>query len=431
MKLASALLRLLLALSLALPSSCMTSRGTELDDPDSSLAPQAVRVTRLPGEWLQLEFEPVPLDPAWEQMDEEEIQGVLADFLQCTEAMSEFSVVPALASATPARAPWEARLRAEFVARYGPARLPLPDSLQRSPLYLALKLSPRYMGAGFRDAARELFRSPLFLASVALSVLVYFAAWLMPEPLFSKSFAAVLTARLALAVGLLELRNVALAVLELYREAQSARTLEEIEAVAERFGRALGGTALRVLVMVASFGVAKALPKLPPGGLGPLLSPPRFAVAGGLMFQASTTAQVVADGTIVLAGAAVGTVGSAAGSACDDGSDKKEGYQWHHLATDKNTSSTDSGGPWTPLFQQLFTRAGMGLSDPENLAYLAGHQGPHPEEYHAEVYQRLKAALRGCFTASQCKIRLVDELRKIRSEVCSPGSFLHRLATRS
>ncbi len=388
-----------------------------------------MRVTRLPGERLQLDFEPVPPDPAWELVSEEEVRAVLADFLQCTEEPAQFSVVPALASSPRALAPWEARLRAEFLARYGPPLLPLPGSLERSPLFMALRLSPRYMGAGLRDAARELFRSPLFIASVTLSVLVYFAAWLMPEPLFSKSFAAALTARLALAVGLLELRNVALALLQLYREAQAARTMAEIEAIAERFGRALGGTALRVLIMVASFGIAKALPDVPPGGLGPLLSPPRFAVAGGLTFQASSTAQVVADGTIVLAGAAVGTAGSAAGSACDDGTTKKDGYQWHHLATSRHGTTTDNGGPWTPRFKRLFARAGMSIDDRANLVHLADHQGPHPEAYHAEVYRRLEAALEGCGSAPQCKARLVEELRRIGDEVCTRGSVLHRLLT--
>jgi hypothetical protein len=429
MKLASTLLRLLLALCLALPSSCATPRGGESDEQDVRPEPQAVRVTRLSGERLQLDFEPVPLDPAWEQVSAEEIRSVLADFLRCEEEPAQFSVVPALASSPRAFAPWEARLRAEFLAKYGPPLLPLPNALERSPLFMALRISPRYMGAGIRDAARELFHSPLFLASVTLSILVYFAAWLMPEPLFSKSFAAALTARLALAVGLLELRNVALAVLQFYREAQAARTMAEIEAVAERFGHALGGTALRVLIMVASFGIAKMLPDVPPGGLGPLLSPPRFAVAGGLTFQASSTAQVVADGTIVLAGAAAGTAGAAAGSACDDGTPKREGYQWHHLATDKH-DSPNAGGPWTPLFQQLFAQAGMGLNNPENLAHLADHQGPHPEAYHKEVYQRLKTALAGCRTVSQCQSRLVKELRRIRSEVCTPGSSLHQLVTK-
>ncbi|WP_224369076.1 AHH domain-containing protein [Hyalangium versicolor] len=430
MKRASVLLRLLLALCLALPSSCATSRGREADDSALLQPTEAVRVTLLPGERLQLDFPPTPPAPDWEQVSEEDVRALLADFLRCTEVLSDFSVVPAVASGLAVPAPWEARLRGEFLARYGPARLPLPSSLQRSPLYMALKLSPRYMGAGFRDAAQELFRSPLFIASVTLSILVYFAAWLMPEPIFSKSFAAMVTARLALAVGLLELRNVALAALQLYREAQAAKTMAEIEAVAERFGRALGGTALRVLVMVASFGVSKVLPNGPSGGLGSLLSPPRFAAGGGLMFQASTTAHVVSDGTIVLAGAALGTAGSAASSACDDGSQRKDGYRWHHLATDKNEKSALNGGPWTPLFERLFTTAGMALDDPENLVHLAAHQGPHPEEYHREIYQRLETALSDCRTVSQCRKRLINELRRIRSEVCTQGSFLHRLITK-
>ncbi|KFE71256.1 putative lipoprotein [Hyalangium minutum] len=295
---------------------------------------------------------------------------------------------------------------------------------------MALRLSPRYMAPGFRDAAREMFRSPLFLASVTLSIIVYFSAWMLPEPLFSKAFAATLTARLALAVGLLELRNVALACLQLYREAQAAKTLKELEAIAERFGRALGGTALRVLVMVASYGVAKALPNVPPGGLGPLLNPPRFAMAGGGVVQSASTAHVVADGTLAIAGAALGTAASGVGRACSDGSQKKDGHQWHHLATDKNEASATRGGPWTPLFQRIFARAGMDLNDPANLVYLAGHQGPHPAAYHEAVYRTLLNAIARCSSVSECRSKLVTALEGLARDVCTPGSRLHQLATK-
>lgn len=134
----------------------------------------------------------------------------------------------------------EEALRAQFVSKYGPPLLPLPEVLERSRLYMALKLSPRYMAPGVREAAQEMFKSPVFRASVALSMLVYLVAWTAPEPFFSKTFAAAMTVRLAMVVTFLELRNVALACLQLYREAEAARTLEELEAVAERFGRALG-----------------------------------------------------------------------------------------------------------------------------------------------------------------------------------------------
>jgi hypothetical protein len=91
-------------------------------------------------------------------------------------------------------------------------------------------------------------------------VLVYFCAWLAPEPFFSKAFAAALTVRLSLLVGLVELGRVAVACLHLYREAEAATTPEELEAAAERFGKSIGGTALRVLVVVASLGLPTGVP---------------------------------------------------------------------------------------------------------------------------------------------------------------------------
>jgi len=421
----SRFLRLLLALPLALSSSCATFESGERD-----VRPATVRHTWLSAEHLQLDFEPLPPQLSPELMSEEQAHALLAAFFHSFPEDPQFQLIPASASSAGTPAPWERKLRAEFLKHYGASRLPLPHSLQHSPLFMALRMSPRYMGPGIRDAAQQMFRSPIFLASVALSVLVYFSAWVLPEPFFSKAFAATLTARLAFVVGLIELRNVALACLQLYRDAQAARTQKELEAVAERFGRALGGTALRVLIAVASFGVARGLPNVPPGGLGPLLGPPRYSMAGGLSFQSASTAHVVADGTIVLAGAILGTAGSAMSSACTDGSQKKEGYQWHHLATDKNESSPLRGGPWTPLFEQLFAKAGMHLDDPANRVYLAGHLGPHPEQYHREIYGRLEEALRGCRAVSQCKSQLLEELRMLRSEVCTPGSPLHRLLTK-
>jgi hypothetical protein len=424
---------LLVALFLAaVSSSCATPQVGISEGGDRQTQPAAVHVTRLADDQFQLHFEPAPAGLTLGAMREEEARALLAEFNQAFPETPPFELVPVLASPAGAPARWELRLRAEFLARYGPPLLPMPKSLERSPLFMALKLSPRYMAPGFRDAARELFRSPLFVASVTLSIIVYFSAWMLPEPLFSKAFAATLTARLALVVGLLELRNIALACLQLYREAQAARTLKEIEAIAERFGRALSGTAFRVLVMVASFGVAKALPNVPPGGLGPMLSPPRFAMAGGGVIHSANTAHVVADGTLVIAGAALGTAASSAvGSACTDGSQQKDGHHWHHLATDKNEKSTTRGGPWTPQFQRIFAMAGMDLNDAANLVYLKGHQGPHPEAYHKEIFRRLRDAVEGCVSRSDCRSKLVAALQGIARDVCTPGSRLHELATKA
>ena len=287
------------------------------------------------------------------------------------------------------------------------------------------------MGAGVREAARELFSSPVFLSSVALSVLVYFAAWMAPEPLFTKAFAAALTLRLALAVGVLELTQLARACVRLYQEAQAARTVEELEAVAERFGMAMGGTGLRVLVMVASMGVGRGLPQVPQGGVGALLRSPRYAMAGGATLEGATTVQMVADGTIIVAGVAAGTAASLVGSACTDGSEKKDGHQWHHLATNKNAASTVGGGPWTPLFETLFARAGMNLNAAENLVYLKGHKGPHPEAYHEAVYERLQFAVARCRSREQCRDELLRALKRLSEEVCTTGSRFYQLATKT
>jgi hypothetical protein len=287
------------------------------------------------------------------------------------------------------------------------------------------------MGEGVREAARELFSSPLLVSSVALSVFVYFAAWLAPEPVFTKAFVATLTLRLSLAVGALELARVAWACLQLYQEADAARTVRELEAAAERFGRAMGGTGLRVLMLVASMGVARGLPEVPEGGLGALLRAPRYSLPGGLSMEGTMAVRMVADGTVIVAGAAAGTAVATAGSACTDGSELQDGYHWHHLATNKNEVSTLNGGPWTPLFEEFFKLAGMGLDAAENLVYLKGHKGPHPEAYHREVFRRLNLATEDCGTTSQCRRKLQEALRMIAEEVCTPGSLLHQLATKS
>ncbi|MFL5358536.1 AHH domain-containing protein [Archangium sp.] len=431
------LLRVALALCMVLPASCITPREASVEEVRPRMQPKTVKVRELSGDALRLVFEPVAPDPALEQLRVEEARAVLAAFDAAfpREEGRGVRLVRALAetggSGEGGPAEWEQRLREEFVARYGAPGFPLPQSLETSPVFLALKLSPRYMGAGVRDAARELFSSPLFLSSVALSVLVYFAAWVAPEPLFTKAFVAALTLRLSLLVGAMELGQFARVCVRLYQEAQAASTVAELEASAEHFGRAMGGTGLRVLMFVASMGVARGLPQVPKGGLGVLLRAPRYALPGGMTMEGTATVHMVADGSIVVTGVAAGTAAATVGGACADGSESKDGYHWHHLATNKNEISTAQGGPWTPLFERIFAKAGMSLDAAENLVYLAGHKGPHPEEYHSEVYQLLDTALGDCRSVAQCKSKLVRVLKKMADEVCTPGSSLHQLVTKT
>jgi len=337
---APSLLRVTLALSLTLSTACATSRQQLPTDDgrqqvQSSTAnrtkstagahqqeraradertwaePLPVLIDALPENRLRLSYPASAHHSDLAKLDVEEIRPLLA-------ALGSFRphvrprlrlMLEAPGATGPTQgtaAPWELRLREEFFSQYGPALLPLPESLETSRLFLALKLSTRYMNDGIREAAQELFSAPVFLTSVSLSVLVYFAAWLAPEPFFSKAFAAALTVRLSLMVGLVELGQLARACLGLYQEAEAATTPQELEAAAERFGKLLGGTTLRVLVVVASLGVPQVLPKVPEGGLWLLLSPLRHAPASGRALESIASVQVVADGSLVITGVAAG-----------------------------------------------------------------------------------------------------------------------------
>ncbi|HEX8438866.1 AHH domain-containing protein [Archangium sp.] len=338
----------------------------------------------------------------------------------------------------------EKRVREQYEALYGPSSVPLPVTLEGARWFQALKLSPRYMHEGVREAAVEMFSSPTVVLSVAMSMMLYMSAWAAPEPLFSKALAAAVTIGLLMTYTATELYNVGLACLNLYREAEAARTVEQLEMAAERFGKTIGGVGLRVLVTVAGAKLTKGLPEVPKGGIWARLSPPRFSFAGGgsqggFVIGAGARAQVtVADGTVVLMGVSANTTVSATSAAvasarmtgaCRDASDKADA-KGHHIATDKNDKSDASGGPWTPRFEELFERAGVSLNDPANMVYLIDHQGPHPEAYHREIYRRLEDALGTCQTQADCRPKLVEELDRLAADICKPGSRLNRLATR-
>src|SRR5262249_2804491 len=114
-----------------------------------------------------------------------------------------------------------------------------------------------------------------------------------------------------------EIKNVAVAWLRLEDESEAARDFSELEEAAKNFGHAIGGTALRVLVMLATIFVGKALPspKAPagggPGGMAP-------APAGGPRIPIPAEAveiKVMADGSIVVLGPkTVTTTGAMMGS---------------------------------------------------------------------------------------------------------------------
>jgi hypothetical protein len=103
----------------------------------------------------------------------------------------------------------------------------------------------------------------------------------------------------------------------------------------------------------------------------------------------------------------------------------------HHIATVENKTSPASGGPWTPQLKKLFDKAGMSMEHPANKVRVPGHKGPHPKEYHEEVFQRLGDALKGCETTAQCQEALKQELGKLALDLKTLGSRLNKLITRT
>lgn len=174
--------RMAVALGLFLSVSCVTSPERLPPEGRSPARPTVVRTSTLPEGALRLAFEPLAAELALERVRVEEARAVLAAFHDSfpREEGRRFRLVST--ATRPGSAQWEQRLREEFVSRFGAPEVALPGALETSPVLLALKLSPRYMGEGVREAARELFSSRVFLSSVVLSVLVYFAAWVAPEP---------------------------------------------------------------------------------------------------------------------------------------------------------------------------------------------------------------------------------------------------------
>jgi hypothetical protein len=284
------------------------------------------------------------------------------------------------------------------------------------------------MAAGIREAAQVLFNDPVFITAVVASVVLYLGAWAAPEPFFSKSAAATVTLWLAMYFTVAELRLVGQVVWRLYKEAGQSHSLQELEAAAEHFGRTAGGVVLRVLVMVAGWGLGKTLPPMSRGGGPGGVSLAADSVLTGELSVAAV--EVMADGSLVALGVGLGTSASTSQrGVCGDGR-SQDGSERHHIATVRNRESEVRGGPWTPRFEELFAEAGMSMEDPANTVFLRGHYGPHPEEYHRAIFERLRLAMRSCRSTESCQRLLKAELRRIADDICTPGTLLNRLITK-
>jgi hypothetical protein len=182
-----------------------------------------------------------------------------------------------------------------------------------------------------------------------------------------------------------EIRLAAQALYALHDASHSAQSADAIAAAAEQFGRAASGTVVRILAMIASRYAARALPNVPQGGFRsltfrPLATPDGALLAGSI---AVTTATVMANGSVVLSGAAVGSALSSFGGGSLCSFERRPGYEEHHIATVANSISSRTGGPWTPQFKTLFARAGTS-EDRLNKVRLMG-TGGRTGAYHQEI----------------------------------------------
>jgi hypothetical protein len=255
-----------------------------------------------------------------------------------------------------------------------------------------------------------------------------------PEPL-TKLVAIALTASLIAYLGTGPVWHMGKAFLRLMEESKHARNFTELEGAGHRFGKVLGANGTRVLVLVAlaALGGKNALaaqgPKLPGAAQATL----RAQMEGGFQWSAALSGEVQslsipAAGVlnITLAPTAVAAVALGNGGGIQG---DPEG-PIHHICTNKNELSEASGGPWTPLFEDVFAKAGMSLDDSANLVRIKGHQGPHPREYHQEVLDRIQRATEGCRGVARCRSALEEELARIARELTTPGTRLRKLLTK-
>jgi hypothetical protein len=156
-----------------------------------------------------------------------------------------------------------------------------------------------------------------------------------------------------------------------------------------------------------------------------VLCPAVFAGVGAFASPAGQRA-IERGGAILMRVAAAAAASAAVNEALDQ---VRQRRQLHHVATDKNPSSTSRGGPWTLVFAPMFERAGMSMNDPANIVPVAGHRGPHPEAYHRAVYDRLNTATQG-LTAEEYSAAFRSELIAIGAEVATPGTPLNRMVAR-
>ncbi|RKH06769.1 AHH domain-containing protein [Corallococcus carmarthensis] len=266
------------------------------------------------------------------------------------------------------------------------------------------------------------------VTSAALSLLLTLT---LPEPV-TKAIAVALTAALVAWLGIVPVWEMGRGFVRLWDEAGTATSTIELQDIGHRFGKVLGtnGTRVLVLLVTAALGGKNAMaaqgPKLPGFPQAALRAEAEAGFQLGAAMNGGVTSVAMPAAGVLNVALAPGAVAALAMSSNGQIPGDAEGPV-HHICTNKNLISAVSGGPWTPLCEEVFSRAGLSLEDVANKVRLRGHQGPHPHEYHEAVLRRLNDALGKCRNKDTCRERLVEELAKIADDLLTPDSELRRL----
>ena len=295
---------------------------------------------------------------------------------------------------------------------------------------LALALSKSPVLTEMQTALGEMVSARAILSAALWTIMAVLVLLALPEPV-TKLLAANMAAILILWVGVDTLYNLVTGWLQLMEEVKYATTFEELRTAGEKYGKLIGRDAARAFAMLATAaigqtaqGFAAKVPTLPGSGQVAV----QAEAQAGFSFSAAGRVEEVAmtaEGfTVTLP---PGVVAMASGNARGGGTC----IETHHIATICNDVSAARGGPWTPRFRRLFAKAGMKLDDPANKVPIPGHRGPHPQRYHELVFNRVSEALRGCRSVEACQAELQTVLKRLASELATPGTELHRLVTRT
>jgi hypothetical protein len=299
-----------------------------------------------------------------------------------------------------------------------------------------LDLQGRYMWAmalsrspfleEFEKALGEQVRMQAVMQAATAAAVTLLVLLALPEPV-TKFAAAWATAGLVLWIGAQTLYRLITGWFQLMEAVKAATTFEEIREAGETFGKRFSREAAQAFALMAMALLAHGAKDFGEGMAalpGSAQVSMQAASQEGLLLSEVGAVESV---TVTAEGFRLALAPGAVAMAVRGGQEGRT--QKHHIATIANLKSTLRGGPWTPRFEDLFARAGMRLSDRKNIMPLPGHKGPHPQQYHDIVYERLAIALRDCRSIADCRSRLVPTLEDLARDIATPGTELNRLLT--